>query len=356
MGRNHSRAVRISTRACGPINSLWKTKPPCAQLTELRAVTGYLSRNDLYQVSGYANTSGQVLGVEPNYSEVRFLPIAEGRFIDATDIAERRRVVVLGSKNALLLFLGHPILGETITINDIAFTVVGRAEPVSHGNNDSENQKIYIPLATMDGTLRHEGRQRGAGRAEFHSISTREEGRRDGCRSGGASRDCRAPRIRPVAHGRVRGAESTIHTQQMIAAIFNGMDVFLGSVGLVTLGLGAVGIINIMLVSVTERTQEIGVMKAGAGATRSSILAQFFWEGLLLTGISGLIGVALSGAFMALLQETLTGKMPGWDPPRLVPWSAALAVGSLAICGIVAGLYPASKAAALDPIEALRKE
>jgi putative ABC transport system permease protein len=148
---------------------------------------------------------------------------------------------------------------------------------------------------------------------------------------------------------------NTIHTQQMIAAIFNGMDIFLGGVGLVTLALGAVGIINIMLVSVTERTREIGVMKA-VGATRRSILAQFFWEGLLLTGISGLIGVALSWAFMALLQEMLTGKMPGWDPPRLVPWSAALAVGSLAICGIVAGLYPASKAAALDPIEALRKE
>ncbi len=100
---------------------------------------------------------------------------------------------------------------------------------------------------------------------------------------------------------------NTIHTQQMIAAIFNGMDIFLGSVGLVTLGLGAVGIINIMLVSVTERTREIGVMKA-VGATRRSILAQFFWEGLLLTGISGLIGVGLSGAFMALLQETSNGQ------------------------------------------------
>src|SRR5208337_3482864 len=118
-------------------------------LPELRAVTAFLNRNDLYQVSAYANTSGQVIGAEPNYADVRFLPIGEGRFLDATDMADRHRVVVLGSKSASLLGLGHPMLGETITINDIAFTVVGRADPVSHGNNDSENQKIYIPLTVM---------------------------------------------------------------------------------------------------------------------------------------------------------------------------------------------------------------
>jgi putative ABC transport system permease protein len=147
----------------------------------------------------------------------------------------------------------------------------------------------------------------------------------------------------------------TIQEEKMVGAIFDAMDIFLGGVGIVTLGLGAVGIVNIMLVSVTERTREIGVLKA-IGATKRSIVAQFFWEGLLLTGISGLIGIAISAAFMWLLQQFLTDKMPGFDPPRLVPWSAALAVGSLVLCGVAAGLYPANKAAQLDPIEALRRE
>jgi len=126
-------------------------------------------------------------------------------------------------------------------------------------------------------------------------------------------------------------------------------------VGFVTLGLGAIGIINIMLVSVSERTRDIGVMKA-VGATKRSILAQFFWEGLLLTGLSGIIGIVVSEAVMALLQALLTDKIPGFDPPRIVPWTAALALVSLTLCGVAAGLYPAGKAAQLDPIEALRRE
>ena len=103
----------------------------------------------------------------------------------------------------------------------------------------------------------------------------------------------------------------TIEEEQMIGAIFNAMDIFLGGVGIVTLGLGAVGIINIMLVSVTERTREIGVLKA-IGATKRSILAQFFWEGLLLTGISGLIGIGVSAGFMWVLQTASHGQDAGF--------------------------------------------
>jgi putative ABC transport system permease protein len=323
-------------------------------LPELRAVTAILSRNDLYEVSAYANTSGQVMGVEPNYSTVRFVPIAEGRFLNAQDLAERRRVVVLGSKSATLLFPGRPMLGETIAINDVSFTVVGRVESISRGNNDGDNQKLYIPLTIMQELFAMKGEN--IPYDALNSLQYQPTTKGDATAAVAA-----VHRVIGERHGFDPSLKDafdewdTIEEEKMIGAIFNAMDILLGGVGIVTLGLGAVGIVNIMLVSVTERTREIGLMKA-VGATKRRILAQFCWEGLLLTGISGLIGIAVSAGFMGLLQEGLTGKMPGWDPPRLVPWSAALALGSLVLCGVFAGLYPASKAAQMDPIEALRRE
>jgi putative ABC transport system permease protein len=323
-------------------------------LPQLRSVTAMLNRNDLYEVSAWANTSGKVMGVEPNYSAVRFVPIGEGRFLDASDLTERRRVVVLGSKSATLLFPGRPMLGETMTINDISFTVVGRVDSISRGNNDSDNQDVYIPLTTMQELFAMKGEN--IARDAVTSLQYQPATHNDSSAAVPA-----VHRVIGERHGFDPSLKDafdefdTIQEGKIVGTIFDAMDVFLGGVGIVTLGLGAVGIINIMLVSVTERTREIGLRKA-VGATKSSILAQFFWEGLLLTGVSGLIGVGISAAFMGLLQQFLTGKMPGFDPPRLVPWSAALALGSLALAGIAAGLYPASKAAQMDPIEALRRE
>jgi putative ABC transport system permease protein len=324
------------------------------RLPEVRGVTGLLNRNDLYEVSAYANTSGQVLGVEPNFASIRFVPLAEGRFLDAADLAEHRRVVVLGYKSAQLLFPGRPMLGETITIDDVSFTVVGRVDTISRGNNDGDNQKVYVPLTTMQDLFAMKGDN--VPHDALTSIQYQPATHGDTTAAVPA-----VHRVVAERHGfdpSMKDAYQewdTIQEEHMIGAIFTAMDVFLGGVGIVTLALGAVGIINIMLVSVTERTREIGVMKA-IGATRRSILTQFFWEGLLLTSVSGVIGIAVSGGGMWVLQQLLTGKIPGFDPPRLVPWSAALALGSLVLCGVVAGLYPASKAAELDPVEALRRE
>jgi putative ABC transport system permease protein len=323
-------------------------------LPELRGVTVELSRSDLYEVSQYSNTSSRVMGVWPNYPVVRFIPMAQGRFLNDADETDRRRVAVLGSKAARLLFNGRLMVGESITINGTEFRVIGSVEKISRGDNDYDDQKVYVPVSTMQELFPLKGEN--IAEDALTSIQYQPAAKGDATAATAA-----VHRVIARRHGFDPSMKDafqewdTIKEMKMVGAIFTAMDLFLGGVGIVTLGLGAVGIINIMLVSVSERTSEIGLRKA-LGATKNSILRQFFWEGLLLTGVSGAIGIALSAGLMAALQALLTGKMPGWDPPRLVPWSAALAMVTLILSGIAAGLYPASKAAQLDPVEALRKD
>jgi putative ABC transport system permease protein len=323
-------------------------------LADVRAATLELNRSDLYEVSQWANTSSHVLGTDTTYPAVRNIPMTEGRFLSQSDIADRRRVAVLGFKTANLLFPGRPRLADTITINGTAFTVIGVVDKISRGDNDYDDRKVYVPISTMlelfplkgsnipDDALtsiQYQPAQKGeviAAKAAVHRLIARNHGFDTSMKDAFQEWD-------------------TVTEMKMVGAIFTAMDIFLGGVGIVTLGLGAVGIINIMLVSVTERTAEIGLRKA-LGATKRSILTQFFWEGLLLTAVSGAIGILASAGFMSALQALLMGKMPGWDPPRLVPWSAALAMVTLVLSGVAAGLYPASKAAQLDPVEALRRE
>ena len=331
-----------------------KDEEDMRRLPELRAVTSSLNRNDLYEESEWSNTSSLVMGTKPNFAQIRFIPLAEGRFLNDGDLANRRRVVVLGSKVSHMLFPGHPMLGETITINGTAFLVVGRVSTVARGNNDFDDQKFYIPQTTMHELFAMKGEN-----IPHDALTTIQY--QPTIKGDSVAAVAAVHRVIGANHGFDPSLKDafeewdSIHTFKLVDKIFDAMDIFLGGVGVVTLGLGAVGIINIMLVSVTERTREIGLRKA-LGATKGSILTQFFWEGLLLTTVSGVLGIAVSAGFMALMQALLGGKMPGFDPPRLVWWSAALALGSLALCGIVAGVYPASIAAGLEPVEALRRE
>jgi putative ABC transport system permease protein len=325
-----------------------------AEAPHVRNAMALINRGDLKQVSEFSSSGGPVMGVELNYPEIRHLPIAQGRFLNADDIAQHRQVVVLGQKNNKLLFPGRPSLGSFITINGYRFQVIGVAEKIGRGNNDSDNQRIYVPLTTMLDLFAMTGENiprdsvssiqyqpltedvNETAKADVHKIIARRHGF-------------------DASNKEAFEEWDTIKSQRTVGLIFTAMDVFLGGVGIVTLALGAVGIINIMLVTVTERTKEIGLRKA-LGATNRSILMQFFLEGLMLTGLSGLIGIVGAAALMFVLGAAMGNNQMGFDPPRLVPWSALMALGTLTLCGIVAGIYPASKAASLEPVEALRKE
>lgn len=315
------------------------------------AAVPVLSRQDLRAVSEWNSANGQVIGAEPQFRGIRFLPMKQGRWLSAQDESERRSVAVLGSEVAKNLYPGHPIVGTFMLLNGQRFEVIGVLNPVGRGDNNSTNQRVYIPYSTMSTyfPLKGEG-QEGAlswinyqPKVRDEHVLARDEVRRVVARN----------------HNFDYRSEDafeewdSIRTAQMVGKIFTAMNMFLGSVGLVTLGLGAIGIINIMLVSVSERTREIGLRKA-LGATNRSILFQFFMEGILLTLVSGGLGMGFAAGFMAALG-TLPSP-PGFDTPKLVASSATLAIASLSFAGIVAGVYPARKAAMLTPVEALRQD
>ncbi len=317
----------------------------------IRNATPVLTRNDLRAVSDYASAAGEITGVEPQFNEIRFLPLKQGRWLNDLDGVQKRQVIVLGDEMARNLFTGRPALGATITLNGLRFDVIGTLKRVGRGDNNSTNARGYIPYRVMAEYFPLKGEQQ-KGAISFINYQPR-------VRAEHAEAFMEARKVVARNHGfdyrddNAFEGWDTIKQSEMVGGIFDAMSVFLGGVGVVTLALGAIGVINIMLVSVTERTREIGLRKA-LGATNRSILFQFFLEGILLTVVSGLIGLGLSAGAMAALG-TIHGP-GGFDPPKLVWKTAVVAITGLAVAGVAAGLYPARQASLLQPVEALRQE
>jgi len=317
----------------------------------VKFVSPVINREDIRAVSDYGSTNGQVFGVAPVYSEIRNVPIGTGRWFNDQDDAEKRRVAVVGWELVKNIFPGRPAVGSSILLNGVRFDVIGVITKIGQEGNGATNSRIFVPIDTMRVLFRLKEQnsedaisflnyrplapsQHLAAKNEIHQILARRHGFDPKLEESFVDWD-------------------TIENNQKVGKIFDAMDWFLGIVGAVTLGLGAIGIINIMLVSVTERTREIGLRKA-LGATHRAILTQFFIEGAFLTALSGGIGLLLVGGVMSLLA--MLPSPEGFDTPRIVPASAVIAILSLGIAGTVAGLYPARQAAIMQPVEALRQE
>jgi len=318
----------------------------------VRNATPVLQRGDLQAVSEFASANGAVIGVEPQFAQIRYLPVDEGRWLNPLDEAQRRYVIVLGDEMRRHLFPGRPAIGSVVLLNGMRFEVVGTIKRVGRGDDNSTNMRAFLPYAVMEMAFPLKGEDR-RGKISFINYQPRTRGEHK-------LAELEAHKVIARNHGFDYHDENafegwdTIQQAETIGAIFDAMDVFLGGVGMVTLVLGAIGVVNIMLVSVSERTREIGTCKA-IGATNRRILLQFFFEGIFITLSSGLIGMGGASTLMAVLGKVVTGQ-GGFDPPRLVPMTAILAISSLTVAGLGAGLYPAYQAAHLQPVEALRRE
>ena len=297
------------------------------------------------------NTSG----VTPVYETVRNFPVTDGRFISETDINSKARVAVIGSRIAERLFTEQGLypLGASIKVNNVPFKVVGVLESKGGGGGmmgGNQDEVVLVPLSTAHERLfqrNHNSRGEPLVSVAYAQVVSEDRMSDAADEIGALLRDRHDIAFQD-------DDDFSVINQRDLVAIFGQitgvLTIFLGAIAGISLLVGGIGIMNIMLVSVTERTREIGLRKA-VGAKRRDILLQFLIESVVLSLLGGLLGIAIGalGAYaISTLQTDLTAVV--------TPQSILLATGFSAAVGLFFGIYPATRAARLNPIEALRYE
>jgi len=314
-------------------------------------------RRTIPEVSQFNLANRGVVGMWPSYQDFRSLKVAEGRLITDDDEREGRRVLVLGSKAYRQLFPGQPAIGATVLVKSVPYSVIGVLEEKKQNSNYSgpDNDYLFAPYSAVSRDFPPPEKP-GAGitRGYLDDIVFEVGDPED--------HETAVLQVRR-AIGRVRHFDpldkdalfiwDTMDGAKQLAKIFGVVTLFFGCVAVVTLCLGGIGVMNIMLVSVSERTREIGTRKA-MGATKRDILRQFFAESAMLTIVSGILGLTFGmGTCIAMTVVPLPDFVPH---PIVSPISIVVSILTLSLITVTAGMYPAQRAADMQPVESLRYE